>query len=160
MAKRNKKTATPVEEAAKKIEEKVSDVIGTNPIADEDKEAEEVLNEFTSPENIENLEKELNEVYANTEDKEEEEPENIIDLGVAQEVIENFGDANKRLNEIVNNTKPENLQETLQEELIQASAIEDKLKERISDLEKKIPPQTRSNLNARMTNLWCGIRYT
>ena len=84
----------------------------------------------------------------------------MIDLGVAQEVIDKFGDVNQRLNDIVNNTKPDDLQETLQEELNQASAIEDKLKKRIDELEKKIPPKTRSNLNARMTNLWCGVRYT
>lgn len=183
MSKKNKKTTNPVEEVVVENEEQVTEPtvveeVVTEPTVTEEqvtepteeqtieepvpevKDEEELLNEFTSPENIENLEKELNEEYANTQGKEEETPEDIIDLGVAQEAVEKFGDANQRLNDIVNNTKPEDLKETLQEELNQASAIEDKLKKRIDELEKKIPPKTRSNLNARMTNLWCGVRYT
>lgn len=179
MSKKNKKATNPVEEVEEQVTEPtVVEEVVTEPIVAEEqvtepteeqtieepvpevKDEEELLNEFTSPENIENLEKELNEEYANTQGKEEEAPEDIIDLGVAQEAVEKFGDANQRLNDIVNNTKPEDLKETLQEELNQASAIEDKLKKRIDELEKKIPPKTRSNLNARMTNLWCGVRYT
>lgn len=184
MSKKNKKATNPVEEVVVENEEQVTEptvveeVVTEPTVAEEQvtepteeqtieepvpevKDEEELLNEFTSPENIENLEKELNEEYANTQGKEEEEaPEDLIDLGVAQEVIDKFGDVNQRLNDIVNNTKPQDLQETLQEELDQASAIEDKLKKRIDELEKKIPPKTRSNLNARMTNLWCGVRYT
>ena len=174
MSKKNKKATKPVEEVVVENEEQVteptvSEETVTEPTEEqtieepvpEVKDEEELLNEFTSPENIENLEKELNEEYANTQGKEEEKaPEDLIDLGVAQEVIDKFGDVNQRLNDIVNNTKPDDLQETLQEELNQASAIEDKLKKRIDELEKKIPPKTRSNLNARMTNLWCGVRYT
>lgn len=173
MSKKNKKATKPVEEVVVENEEQVTEPtvveeVVTEPTEEqtieepvpEVKDEEELLNEFTSPENIENLEKELNEEYANTQGKEEEAPEDLIDLGVAQEVIDKFGDVNQRLNDIVNNTNPEDLQETLQEELNQASAIEDKLKKRIDELEKKIPPKTRSNLNARMTNLWCGVRYT
>jgi phage shock protein A len=168
MSKKNKKTAKPAEEIVVENEKQVTDTtvveeVVTEPTEEpvlEVKDEEELLNEFTSPENIENLEKELNEEYANTQGKEEEAPEDLIDLGVAQEVIDKFGDVNQRLNDIVNNTKPDDLQETLQEELNQASTIEDKLKKRIDELEKKIPPKTRSNLNARMTNLWCGVRYT
>ena len=179
MSKKNKKATNPVEEVEEQVTEPtvVEEVVTEPTVAEEQvtepteeqtieepvpevKDEEELLNEFTSPENIENLEKELNEEYANTQGKEEEAPEDIIDLGVAQEAVEKFGDANQRLNDIVNNTKPEDLKETLQEELNQASAIEDKLKKRIDELEKKIPPKTRSNLNARMTNLWCGVRYT
>lgn len=174
MSKKNKKETKPVEEVVVENEEQVTEPtvaeeVVTEPTEEqiieepvpEVKDEEELLNEFTSPENIENLEKELNEEYANTQGKEEEKaPEDLIDLGVAQEVIDKFGDVNQRLNDIVNNTKPNDLQETLQEELNQASAIEDKLKKRIDELEKKIPPKTRSNINARMTNLWCGVRYT
>ena len=176
MSKKNKKATKPVEEVVVENEEQVteptvSEETVTEPTEEQTieepvpeswfKDEEELLNEFTSPENIESLEKELNEEYANTQGKEEEKaPEDLIDLGVAQEVIDKFGDVNQRLNDIVNNTKPDDLQETLQEELNQASAIEDKLKKRIDELEKKIPPKTRSNLNARMTNLWCGVRYT
>lgn len=173
MSKKNKKATKPVEEVVVENEEQVTEPtvaeeVVTEPTEEqtieepvpEVKDEEELLNEFTSPENIENLEKELNEEYANTQGKEEEAPEDLIDLGVAQEVIDKFGDVNQRLNDIVNNTKPNDLQETLQEELNQASAIEDKLKKRIDELEKKIPPKTHSNLNARMTNLWCGVRYT
>ena len=174
MSKKNKKATKPVEEVVVENEEQVTEPtvaeeVVTEPTEEqtieepvpEVKDEEELLNEFTSPENIENLEKELNEEYANTQGKEEEKaPEDLIDLGVAQEVIDKFGDVNQRLNDIVNNTKPNDLQETLQEELNQASAIEDKLKKRIDELEKKIPPKTRSNINARMTNLWCGVRYT
>lgn len=174
MSKKNKKATKPVEEVEEQVteptvvvensEETVIEPTEEQTIEEpvpEVKDEEELLNEFTSPENIENLEKELNEEYANTQGKEEEKaPEDLIDLGVAQEVIDKFGDVNQRLNDIVNNTKPDDLQETLQEELNQASAIEDKLKKRIDELEKKIPPKTRSNLNARMTNLWCGVRYT
>lgn len=174
MSKKSKKATNPVEEVVVENEEQVTEPtvaeeIVTEPTEEqtieepvpEVKDEEELLNEFTSPENIENLEKELNEEYANTQGKEEEKaPEDLIDLGVAQEVIDKFGDVNQRLNDIVNNTKPNDLQETLQEELNQASVIEDKLKKRIDELEKKIPPKTHSNLNARMTNLWCGVRYT
>ena len=174
MSKKNKKATKPVEEVVVENEEQVTEPtvaeeVVTKPTEEqtieepvpEVKDEEELLNEFTSPENIENLEKELNEEYANTQGKEEEKaPEDLIDLGVAKEVIDKFGDVNQRLNDIVNNTKPNDLQETLQEELNQASAIEDKLKKRIDELEKKIPPKTRSNINARMTNLWCGVRYT
>ena len=174
MSKKNKKATKPVEEVVVENEEQVTEPTVTEEVVTEPteeqtieepvpevKDEEELLNEFTSPENIENLEKELNEEYANTQGKEEEKtPEDLIDLGVAQEVIDKFGDVNQRLNDIVNNTKPNDLQETLQEELNQASAIEDKLKKRIDELEKKIPPKTRSNINARMTNLWCGVRYT
>lgn len=174
MSKKSKKATNPVEEVVVENEEQVTEPTVaeeqvTEPTEEqtieepvpEVKDEEELLNEFTSPENIENLEKELNEEYANTQGKEEEKaPEDLIDLGVAQEVIDKFGDVNQRLNDIVNNTKPNDLQETLQEELNQASAIEDKLKKRIDELEKKIPPKTSSNLNARMTNLWCGVRYT
>ena len=174
MSKKSKKATNPVEEVVVENEEQVTEPtvaeeVVTEPTEEqtieepvpEVKDEEELLNEFTSPENIENLEKELNEEYANTQGKEEEKaPEDLIDLGVAQEVIDKFGDVNQRLNDIVNNTKPNDLQETLQEELNQASAIEDKLKKRIDELEKKIPPKTRSNINARMTNLWCGVRYT
>lgn len=174
MSKKNKKATKPVEEVVVENEEQVTEPtvaeeVVTEPTEEqtieepvpEVKDEEELLNEFTSPENIENLEKELNEEYANTQGKEEEKaPEDLIDLGVAKEVIDKFGDVNQRLNDIVNNTKPNDLQETLQEELNQASAIEDKLKKRIDELEKKIPPKTRSNINARMTNLWCGVRYT
>lgn len=173
MSKKNKKTTNSVEEVVVENEEQVTEPTVVEEVTIEPteeqtieepvpevKDEEELLNEFTSPENIENLEKELNEEYANTQGKEEEAPEDLIDLGVAQEVIDKFGDVNQRLNDIVNNTKPKDLQETLQEELNQASAIEDKLKKRIDELEKEIPPKTRSNLNARMTNLWCGVRYT
>lgn len=174
MSKKNKKATKPVEEVVVENEEQVTEPtvaeeVVTEPTEEqtieepvpEVKDEEELLNEFTSPENIENLEKELNEEYANTQGKEEEKaPEDLIDLGVAKEVIDKFGDVNQRLNDIVNNTKPNDLQETLQEELNQASAIEDKLKKRIDELEKKITPKTRSNINARMTNLWCGVRYT
>lgn len=174
MSKKSKKATNPVEEVVVENEEQVTEPtvaeeIVTEPTEEqtieepvpEVKDEEELLNEFTSPENIENLEKELNEEYANTQGKEEEKaPEDLIDLGVAQEVIDKFGDVNQRLNDIVNNTKPNDLQETLQEELNQASVIEDKLKKRIDELEKKIQPKTHSNLNARMTNLWCGVRYT
>ena len=176
MSKKNKKATTPIEEVVVENEEQVTEptvseetVTETEPTEEqtieepvpEVKDEEELLNEFTSPENIENLEKELNEEYANTQGKEEEKaPEDLVDLGVAQEVIDKFGDVNQRLNDIVNNTKPKDLQETLQEELNQASAIEDKLKKRIDELEKKIPPKAHSNIIARMTNLWCGVSYT
>ena len=188
MSKKNKKTTKPAEEAVVENEEQVTDStvveeVVTDSTVDEDavtdsteyqnneediieepvpevKDEEELLNEFTSPENIENLEKELNEEYANTEGKEEETPENLIDLGVAQEAIEKFGDAEQRINDIVRNTPPEDLQEVLKDELDQVTEIESKLQKRINELEKNIQPQTHSNLNSRMTNLWCGVRYT
>lgn len=188
MSKKNNKATKPVKEVVVENEEQVTEptvveeqinkketiekpVITeetvtepTNEVVEETfpevKDEEELLNEFTSPENIENLEKELNEEYANTQGKEEEAPEDFIDLGVAQEAIDKFGDVNQRINDIVNNTKPEDLQEVLKDELDQVSEMEDKLKEHINELEKKVSPQTRSNLNSRMTNLWCGVRYT
>lgn len=168
MAKKNNKKTKPVEEVVTELEEKVMEPVEEQinekeiieEIIPEVNDEEELLNEFTSPENIENLEKELDEEYANTKNNEEETPEDTVDLGIAQEVIEKFGDASERLNRIVNNTKTEDLEKTLQEELNQASEIEKKLQKRIDELENKIPPQTRSNLNARMTNLWCGVRYT
>lgn len=188
MSKKNKKTTKPEEEVAVKapveelennVEERTVTEVNEDLVPEgteeyeipegteedkipEVKDEEEIVNEFTSPENIENLEKEMNESY-NVNNKVEENEyntEEVIDLGVAQEAIERIGDANQRLNDIVNNTKPEDLQETLQEELNQATSIEDKLKQRIDELEKKIPQKTRSNLNSRMTNLWCGVRYT
>ena len=179
MSKKNKKTTKPEEEVAVKapveelennVEERTVTEVNEDLVPEgteedkipEVKDEEEIVNEFTSPENIENLEKEMNESYNVNNEGEENEcnTEEVIDLGVAQEAIEKIGDVSQRINNIVNNTKPEDLQETLQEELNQATNIEDKLKQRIDELEKKIPQKTRSNLNSRMTNLWCGVRYT
>ena len=124
-------------------------------------EEQEAIEEFTSPENIENLEKELNEAY-NVNPKTEEEPqiEEDIDLGVAQEVMEEFDESKQRVNELSNSTDPSEMKTVLQGELNKVSDMREKLEKRIDELEQKISPQVRSTLNSRMTNLWCGVRYT
>lgn len=126
--------------------------------------AEEAEQQVTSAENVDNIEQELKEEYKEETEKAEEvleetEKEVEADLGVAAEAAEKYGDAEKRLNDIVEENKPEELAEALQKEMEDAKKMEEKLEENIEKIEKSLSDKHRE-LNSRMTNIWNGVRYT
>lgn len=127
-------------------------------------EVEEAINEVTSPENVENIEEELKEEYKEEvkqgEEALNEKPEANIDLGEIEEIADKYGNAQERLDKIVNETAPENLEEALQNELSEANDMKEKLEKKVSELESKMSSEQRSLINSRMTNLWNGVRYT
>ena len=127
-------------------------------------EVEEAINEVTSPENVENIEEELKEEYKEEvkqgEEALNEKPEANIDLGEIEEIADKYGNAQERLDKIVNETAPGNLEEALQNELSEANDMKEKLEKKVSELESKMSSEQRSLINSRMTNLWNGVRYT
>lgn len=127
-------------------------------------EVEEAINEVTSPENVENIEEELKEEYKEEvkqgEEALNEKPEANIDLGEIEEIADKYGNAQERLDKIVNETAPENLEEALQNELSEANDMKEKLEKKVSELESKMSSEQRSLINSRMANLWNGVRYT
>lgn len=127
-------------------------------------EVEEAINEVTSPGNVENIEEELKEEYKEEvkqgEEALNEKPEANVDLGEIEEIADKYGNAQERLDKIVNETAPENLEEALQNELSEANDMKEKLEKKVSELESKMSSEQRSLINSRMTNLWNGVRYT
>lgn len=133
---------------------------------------DEAMAEVTSPENIENIESELKEEHKE-EIKEQidvinestPEPESIEEkFEELSEIAETYGDADKRLEKIVNENSEANLAEALQKELKDVDAVEKKLEQNIQNIEKNLTQKERNMVsravNSKLTTLWSGIRYT
>jgi predicted nuclease with TOPRIM domain len=83
-----------------------------------------------------------------------------IDMKELEEISEKYGDADSRLEQIVKENAPENLQEALTNEMNDIENIEKKLEEKVENLEKGMSQEQKRMINSRFTNLWGGVRYT
>lgn len=168
--KSNKKTNQTKKEELKVVNGDPSVLDTANEEIVEQQEVEEVMTEeeakeaVTSSDNLENIENELKEEYKEEVEKGEEmlhgEATADIDMKELEEISEKYGDADSRLEQIVKENAPENLQEALTNEMNDIENIEKKLEEKVENLEKGMSQEQKRMINSRFTNLWGGVRYT
>ena len=165
MSKNSKKTAKG---STKDNKKKLEAMNGDPSVLVSDSEnmtVEDAIKEITSPENVDNLEKELKDEYgisdASKDDEtvreRQEELETVISEveGLSEEV-----DTLTNLNEIAKLTDPKEIEKALSERLDQIEEKEKTIDKRMKDAERKLEQASRNMKNKRYTDFWGGVRYT
>ena len=166
MAKNNKTAKNGKKEKKNKKVETVNENVSTLVATDDNVTKEEVIEEITSPENVGNLEKELNEEYGMTEtpespegDADEKESELVETLDEIKETTEKV-ETITSLEDIQKMTDPKEINEALNKKLDELEETEKIIENKLSAAEKKLERAKIDLKNRRATNFWGGVRFT
>lgn len=116
----------------------------------------------TTAKNIEELEKELQEEYSEElkeQEKVQKELDTEIDLETEVELLKEYSDSNKKLEEIAELPAKE-AEKKIKEEIEKVTNIQEELKKKIKESEEKLTDEQKKAFNSKtFSGFWNGVNY-